>query len=66
MASLQDTLPSGKRLHSYVSNGPVEIVGLPMKNAWWIVPSFFGTVYHRVQHPTVLNMLRYDSPVRFT
>jgi len=25
-----------------IEHGPVEIVDLPIENAWWIFPSFFG------------------------
>ena len=35
-------IPSGKRLQFAIENGPVKIVDLPMKIAWWIFPSFFG------------------------
>ena len=47
-------LPSGNLLQFALGDYPVEIVDLPMEIAWWICPSFFGTVYQRVTYPPVI------------
>ena len=31
-----NVLPSGKQTNIAIENGPVEIVDLPIQNAWWI------------------------------
>ena len=41
---LQTNLPSGKRLHSYWSHGPVEIVDFPIKKNMVISSSWFVNV----------------------
>ena len=36
-----NVVPYGKRLQFTIEHGPVQIVSIPMKIAWWIFPITF-------------------------